>query len=229
MDVKLPDGTIVKGVPDGTTKLELFHRLREANHPAANSLVKDIVKDYNEPDVGGLAWRAGAAVNDIANKVLPDKGAAGLGYLTNVGIQAVPALLGANGAQSEGAPLLKGAGEWVMKKAVKPSVEDVISGDAAKAITTMLENGYNATAGGVAKMRAEIANISQMVSTAIQNSPALISRKPILEGVQNVLNKFRYGLDANDDIAKVKAVWDNFRNHPELLKIADKEKELGRL
>lgn len=37
MDVNLPDGTIVRGVPDGTSKADLFAKLKANGHPVDNS------------------------------------------------------------------------------------------------------------------------------------------------------------------------------------------------
>lgn len=42
IDVQLPDGTLIQGVPDGTTKLQLLAKLQKNKHPAAEALGREM-------------------------------------------------------------------------------------------------------------------------------------------------------------------------------------------
>lgn len=50
MDVTLPDGTVIEGVPDGTTKDQLLVKLQRAKHPAAQSLMQNMAAQHTAQD-----------------------------------------------------------------------------------------------------------------------------------------------------------------------------------
>ncbi len=52
------------------------------------------------------------------------------------------------------------AAEVLMQSALKPTYADLKSGDAAKAIQTMLDEGVNVTPGGVQQLRAQIGKLN---------------------------------------------------------------------
>lgn len=70
MDVKLPDGSVIAGVPDGTTQEQLLGKLQLAKHPAADSLMKQMASEEALKGMGGLEkFRAGAgkAFSDLGS------------------------------------------------------------------------------------------------------------------------------------------------------------------
>lgn len=211
MDVQLPDGTVVKDVPDGTSKLELFHKLRAANHPAANSLVKDLVRDYNSPDLEGVAWKAGAAVNDFANKFLPQKVAAGLGVGANMAVQAIPALLGGQVA-GEAKTLTDPVAKGLMKSALKPSVLEPQKG--AKAVETLLNEGINPTNAGVDVLKSKIAGLENEIQTALKGSAGTINRNVVASRLSQVMDEALKGPNPQGDMKAIEEVWNNFLAHP---------------
>lgn len=54
MDVTLPDGVVISGVPEGTTQTELLGRLQLAKHPSAEALMKQMASQEALNDTSGL-------------------------------------------------------------------------------------------------------------------------------------------------------------------------------
>lgn len=54
MDVTLPDGVVISGVPEGTTQTELLGRLQLAKHPSAGALMKQMASQQTLGDMGPL-------------------------------------------------------------------------------------------------------------------------------------------------------------------------------
>jgi len=90
VNVTLPDGTVIKGVPDGTTKAQLLDRLASAKHPAARALRHEMAKAQVEGDpitqgaknfAKHMPWWRQAAAG--YGKAAPDI-ALGLGQITGL-------------------------------------------------------------------------------------------------------------------------------------------------
>jgi hypothetical protein len=165
------------------------------------------------------AYKAGGAVTDVAAKVLPPEAAAGLGYATNVVAQAVPALLGGQAAKGA-APVLESASKNLMQSALKPTIEALRTGKAARAIDTMLEEGINVSKGGVEKLRSKIGEINQQITDAIANSSATIDKSKVADFLREPLKKFSQQVNPNADIAAIKSAWQEFVDHPLLKNIS---------
>jgi hypothetical protein len=143
LDVNLPDGTVIRDVPDGTTQQQLLRKLFDSKHPAYNALAEQMMKQ------GGwgsgfpkFADEAGGKVTDsLAGKVPPEV-AAGAGYVTNVATQAVPALFSSYRFSEAPVSLAERPAKWLMQSAVKPSQADRLSGASGRAMTTMLKEDY---------------------------------------------------------------------------------------
>ena len=116
-DVKMPDGTIIRDVPDGTTRAQLmgrYEKMRAAdNGPEYNkSRVSQFLSGANE----GVAMTLGAPV-DIANSIL------------SLGARGINAVTGSNLKVSDN-PLLgggtfKGAMESI--GSIGPQTSDTVS------------------------------------------------------------------------------------------------------
>ena len=104
---------------------------------------------------------------DIGGKVTDVTGSPGLGYAANVVAQSVPMLIGGQGAKAA-APALEAGAKSLMHSALKPSIRALKNGDAAKAISTMLDEGINATKGGVEKLRGKISELNDQIVQAIK-------------------------------------------------------------
>jgi hypothetical protein len=167
--------------------------------------------------VPNLAYNIGGGVTDASARVgLPPEVSGGLGYGANVLTQAIPALLGSGFAEVKAAPLMKDAGRSLMQSAVKPSLQDLRSGDAAKGIETMLKQGYNPTEGGVQAMQGKIDALGNEISGAIANSNAMINKNAVASRLNDALAKFRTQVNPQADLATIEDAWSKFLAHPDL-------------
>ncbi len=54
MDVTLPDGKVIAGVPDGTTKEQLLSKLLKVGHPSAQALLEKVSTENTLKDMSGI-------------------------------------------------------------------------------------------------------------------------------------------------------------------------------
>src|SRR5437899_1284684 len=125
--------------------------------------------------VSEAPYKAGGAVADIGAKMgLPAPVSAGAGYLTNVSLEALPMLFGGEAAKVAKVPM-EAISRDLMQSALKPTLKQLKTGDAATAIDTMLEYGWNATKGGAEKIRTKIGELNEQIKEAISSSGKTIS------------------------------------------------------
>lgn len=163
----------------------------------------------------GAAYSAGGAVTDKAAGITSPETAAKLGYAANVGIQAVPTILGGELAKTM-SPAIKPAGRFLMHSAMKPTLEQVRKGRAKPAVETMLREGFNPTAGGVEKMKDTISGLNEQVSSAINKSGATIDTRAVADYVPDAYSRFQFGpraVQSADDLGRVQA---EFLEHPSI-------------
>lgn len=162
------------------------------------------------------AYKAGEIGTDIGTTLgLPPKGAAGLGLAANVGTQALPALLGGEAAKAASPAFRKGA-EELMQSAIKPTIKQLKTGDAAQAISTMLDEGVSVTRGGMEKLRGKIDELNNQIKSSISNSRASVKKSSVVKGLQDTIDKFKNQVTPQSDIGAIKQAWDDFINHPML-------------
>lgn len=168
------------------------------------------------PALDKLAYGSGGAVTDFASKFLPPEASGALGYATNVGVQAVPAFLGGSTATRVAAPIIEGGARQLMQSALKPSVEALEKGNAARAITTLLDEGVNVTPGGVAKLRSQIDVLNNEIAQQIASSGAVVDKAHVAGRLQDLINKFRLQVNPQSDINTIRKAWAEFLTHPML-------------
>lgn len=161
-----------------------------------------------------MAYRAGGAVTDQAAKVAPAEVAGALGYATNLGIQALPTIVGTGVGARVGSAPMEATGKFLMQSALKPPKAALETGKAQQAIQTMLDDGVNVSAGGALKLRQEIARLNNEIKQAIAASPATVDKNVVASELQNVLNKFAKQVNPQTDIKAIRQAWDEFLNHP---------------
>lgn len=215
MDVNLPDGTVIRDVPEGTTQQQLLRKLFDAKHPAYNALAEQMMKD------GGwgsgfpkFANELGGKVTDaIAGKVSPEM-AAGAGYVTNVATQAVPALLSSYRFTEAPVSLAESPAKWLMQSAVKPSQADRLSGASGRAMTTMLEENLSPTIGGMDKASKLARSLDQQAERAIAGSHESVSMYDVGQRLQDPARKALTQVNPQADIDTVKNTWQSFKDSP---------------
>lgn len=163
-----------------------------------------------------VGYGAGEKVSDLAAKVLPPEGAAGLGLATNVAVQAVPMLLGGEAAKVV-TPAFQAGAKSLMQSALKPTWEAIRTGKASRAIDTMLEEGINPTVGGIEKLRPMIDKLETEVSEAIANSTATVNKAAVGARLRETWDKFKSQVNPQADLDAIRVAWDKFKNHPDLV------------
>jgi hypothetical protein len=153
---------------------------------------------------------AGSGVTEVASRAgLPPEAAAGLGVAANIG--AGTAISGGVGkVATTAAPATRSAAEYLMQKAVKPTKADLISGDASKAINTMLDEGVFATQGGVAKLRSKIDDLNDEIKDAIKNSAQNVDKMTAYKNVKEALDTFSKQANPRADRESILKAWDEF-------------------
>lgn len=171
-----------------------------------------------------MAEKADKAINYAANEgggkfteflarqgVSPET-AAKFGVGANVAIRAVPAVASMQLGNSA-APSMKSAAEYVMQSAVKPERAARLSGDADKAISTMLTRGINATAGGMEATQAKVTGLEKAIQGVLDNSPAVVDKTAIAKHIQPALDDVALNLDKAQNVKDINNVLAKFINH----------------
>lgn len=230
--VQLPDGRIGRfEVPEGTTPdqvLEFASKGLETQQPEKPGLTEMANAAVGLSPIGFISNRVkqaldapyelGGKATDLAMKAgASPETAAKIGYAANVIPQAALAFVGAGAAKQGAQPMMEDAARNVMQRAVKPIYADVTSGDAARAIDTMLEQGYNPTKGGVEAMQQQIGLLRNQVADAVKNSPAMINKGAVAGRLNDVLNKFSNQVTPQGDLNAIQDAWTAFLQHPDLM------------
>lgn len=161
------------------------------------------------PDTKDLPYSVGGKVTDLTGS--PKAGFAA-NVATEIGTDPLTYIGGGLGKLAE--PLLKDAGRFFMQSALKPDKAARTSGDAAKAVKTLLDEGANVTEGGVAKLTDKINELDDALGTAIAGSRARLVKTDVLSGLKDVLAQYRNGTLAADNLAKIREVARKFMDHP---------------
>ncbi len=164
-------------------------------------------------DMGKLmdrgAYKTGGAVTDALAPYVSPEVAGGAGYAANVGVQALPVLIGAlTGKAAQ--PVLEGAGKRVMHSALKPLSGDVVSGDADRAIQTLLDEGVNVTGGGAAKLEGMAVDLSSQVRDKIASSSGMIDKSYPASEIADALKRVRTQVNPSSDVNSVMKSWGEF-------------------
>lgn len=205
---KAPEDGILSKLGDAAMKGAKFGPIGMAGSMgmAGASMLNDAVEKG--------AYNAGGRVTDaLANAGAPAPVAAGGGFATNVALQAIPALVGM-GIGGAAAPVMEGGAARLMQSALKPGIKDLKNGNAATAIQTLLDNGINATVGGVAKLKEKIGGLNDEIASAILNSPATIDKYSAWNNIQRTLKKFTNQVNPGADMHRINSAWDQFISHP---------------
>lgn len=155
------------------------------------------------------AYSTGGAVTDALAPHVPPGVAAAAGTAGNFGVQAIPAFLGFGAGKAAEEPL-KAAGRNMMGRALQPPSKALQSGDAAKAVQTMLDEGLNVTPQGAAKLRTMIDALNKKAAQEVAGSTATVSKAHPMSEVGGVLNRFRAQVNPAADEAAILEAWKEF-------------------
>lgn len=163
-------------------------------------------------------YAAGGKVTDIASGFGASPEVAGaLGYGTNVGLQALPVLLAGQLGKSA-APQFREGGRKLMTSALKPTFKQHETGEAKRAVETMLKEGINATEGGVRHMKNEVASLNRAITDKIALSNANVNKWEAGRPVAETFSKMRKQVNPASDLEAVRKGFTEFMTHPDLAK-----------
>ena len=156
----------------------------------------------------------GGRVTDLATQEgAPPEIAAARGFGTKVALDVIPTMFGGQAGKAIGVPL-RDVSRTLMQSALKPTLKQLQTGEAATAIDTMLERGWNVTRGGVEKIKTEIDKLQTQIMDAIANSPETVDKWRVGRRLLDTLEKFKNQVNPQADIDAIKRAWTSFRTHP---------------
>jgi hypothetical protein len=174
------------------------------------------------PTSGGQAFKQGAGIGAIygaqnpVNNIAEDssffdekaqqvaKGAATGGVLS-------PALTGiANQLKNQG------AAKYLMQSALKPTIDQRKSGEADRAIATLLKEKLNATKGGVEELQNRVGNINDEIKTIIASSDKKVDKQAVINRLKETVDKFATQVSPKGDLKAIKNITKNFKKHPSI-------------
>lgn len=168
-------------------------------NPLANALMR-----------GGAGGVAGGTQ---AGMVSPDS--AGIGALIGgVAPGAVSAAGAAGNAISSGGSKMA---ESLMMSALKPTIKQHQTGQAKVAARTLLDEGLNATQGGVEALKGRVSGLNDEISDLIANSGSTVSKQDVIKALLDTKTKFGNQVAPAGDLAAIQGVEDAFLSHPTAL------------
>lgn len=156
------------------------------------------------------AERLDRAAYDVGGWLTDKTGSPEAGLAANVATQAIPTLISGPAAAKAAAPVFEAAGKRFIQSAMKPNSNALASGDAAKAIDTLLNEGANVTRGGIAKLRGLVDKLHGEVAGKVQEaakSGATVNRGYVDSEIYNTVQHFRNQLNPGADEAAILKSW----------------------
>jgi len=102
--------------------------------------------------------------------------------------------------------------EKLMQSALKPTLKQLETGQAATAVKTMLEEGINPTQAGVQKIQSKIKDLNTQVANKIESSTGTVKKTDILKYLDELEAKKLKQVNPADDIAAIDRVKQEFMN-----------------
>lgn len=165
--------------------------------------------------LNGLTRITGGALSGGAQAALTNPESAGSGAIIGGMIPVAGKLAGETGNLiSSGASK---ASKSLMQSALKPTLEQLRTGKAERAIQTLLDEGINPTSSGVNKLKEKIWNINDEVANRISSSNATIDTKKVLDTLTDVRGNFATQVSPSNDLNAIQGVADDFSNTHGLL------------
>lgn len=167
--------------------------------------------------VTSAAYSSGGKATDMLSKAgLPPEIAAAGGFATNLGVEAVPAVIG--GGPGKAVTKAEDLGRRWMQQALVPNKvarqAGAETGDAAKAIEYLLTADANQMSkGGVQRMTAYIDELDDKLTQAIARAPD-VSTMRVLAEQRKAIDSLRDGLEHATTSQAIKNEFLKFFDHP---------------
>ena len=209
-------------------ELEALRRLAELEAKAGDAPVQTMRQKQDamlKEVMGSKAWGTGFPkfMRELGGKVTDITGSPLLGAVVPTLGEAIPmALTSARVLPDQlatipaeelakRAPVLEKAAKGIMHSALKPSGTAIQSGDAARAIDTLLKENANISASGSAKLRGLVSQLNAEVAEKIAAAPgATVDKSRVAREVFGTLKKFREQVNKGSDVKQILASWKEF-------------------
>lgn len=109
---------------------------------------------------------------------------------------------------------LNAGGKRLMQSALKPTIEQLRTGKADTAVNTLLDEGLNATKGGVDKLRMRVGDLNNQIKDKIANSTATVDKQAVLNRLADTNSDFARQVSPSGDLNAIRNVADDFLDHP---------------
>jgi hypothetical protein len=128
---------------------------------------------------------------------------------------ALPAVAKAGGAAGDLVSRgMTGGAKRLMQSALKPTIKDLKSGDAATAVDVLLERGINPNTRGVEKLQDAIDGLNSEISSKIARSGATVGRSNVIDRAWETRGRFQNQVNPLPDTNAIDAVIEGFYFHP---------------
>jgi len=165
--------------------------------------------------LGDMATRAtGGAITGGTSAALVNQDHIGRGAAIGAVIPGGVKLAGLAGKGMSS--MVDNVSERLMQSAIKPTIAQLKSGEAATAVKTLLEFGINPTKGGVERLRYLISGLNDEIADRIANSGTSISKKAVVKSLDEVRRNFSRQVSPQNDLRAIQNVSDDFMAHPNL-------------
>lgn len=108
----------------------------------------------------------------------------------------------------------KTGAQRLMVHALKPVPKDIISGKADIAAKELLARGINPNTGGTIKIKELISDLNTRAGNLVQGAQGSVGKQQVLSGIDDTTNKFMMQAAPESDLNAIRAVADEFANHP---------------
>ena len=109
---------------------------------------------------------------------------------------------------------MRSVSEDLMTSALKPTLKQKQTGEAAKAVKTLLDEGLNVTGSGVESLKSRISDLNNQIEGKIAYSNAMVDRPTVMSALNPVKDKFGNQVSRTADLGSIQNVADDFANHP---------------
>lgn len=156
----------------------------------------------------------GGAIQGGAQAAMVDPSQAGTGAMVGaVAPGAIRAAGAAGGAIRDKGQLMA---RKLMASALKPTVGQWRTGQAERAISTMLDEGVNATNAGVDTLKSRIGSLNDEIANMVQGSSATVDRNKVMMALDDARQRFANQVSPTGDLSAIQSVGDDFMAHPSI-------------
>lgn len=155
---------------------------------------------------------AGGAITGGASAALTDPENAGIGAMVGGALPGYIKGMGVVGGAIESGA--RSVAERLMQSAIKPTIKQLQTGDAATAVKTLLDYGISPTMAGVEQLRNLIGGLNSQIADKIANSTATIDKAAVINRLSDVKKMFGSQVSPTADLGAIQNVADDFMAHP---------------